>query len=89
MSTTPKQIDGVKLNAPQRRAYRRMVLCLVEQAGWDEPTAVKLTEPAFRKSHELKGGRWRAKRDVELADAHGTIRHCRFWREEQAARNRT
>lgn len=88
MSKTPDKIDGVSLSDTNHRAYKRMVVCLIEQAGWDEPTAIKLTEPAFRKSHEVRGGQWRAKRNVELADAHGTIRSCRFWREEQAARSR-
>lgn len=86
MSLEPDKIDGVKLSSVQRYTYRRMIQCLTEQAGWDDATAVKLAEPAFRKSHEQRNGEWRAKRDVQLADAHGTIRSCRFWREENAAR---
>lgn len=88
MSQVPDTVDDVVLSDVQKRAYRRMVKCLVEQAGFAESVAVDLTVPAFRKSHEIVKGRWRAKRDVELQGGHGMIRSCRFWREECAAGSR-
>jgi len=84
----PNKVNGVELSEVQCTAYRRMVRCLVEQAGFAEPVAVKLAEPAFVKSHDVVKGAWRAKKDVQLEGGHGMIRSCRFWREENAARSR-
>lgn len=88
MIKVPDKVDDVALSDVQKRAYRRMVNCLVDQAGFAEAVAVDLALPAFRKSHSVVKGKWRALKDVELQGGHGVIRSCRFWREECAAGSR-